>query len=321
MMKAADDADAPPASHSFGAVVAQSATMIRVLTDLERLAPSNVTLTLIGETGTGKDVLAHAIHGASGRPRGPFVIFDCGAVPPNLMESELFGHEKGSFTGAHAEHNGAFERAAGGTLFLDEIGELPLDLQPRLLRALDNRSIRRVGGTRDRTLDVRIVAATNRNLPAFVAAKQFRQDLYFRLTAAVVHLPPLRDRIDDVPLLVPRLLADLGRGSVSVAAAALEQLCEHRWPGNVRELKNTLSCALAFVADGEALQPRHLRFPDTASDHSMLDALPLGGYDLDSVEQATIKQTLVLTGGNKIRAARMLGISHSTLYEKLKRYG
>jgi transcriptional regulator with PAS, ATPase and Fis domain len=307
--------------HSFGPVVAQSPAMVDVLADLRRLAPSDVTLTLIGDTGTGKDVLAHAIHGASERARGPFVVFDCGAVPPNLMESELFGHEKGAFTGAHAEHTGAFERAAGGTLFLDEIGELALDLQPRLLRALDSRSVRRVGGTRDRRVDVRIVAATNRNLAAFVAAKQFRQDLYFRLAAAVVHLPPLRDRVDDIPLLVARLLADLGRESMRIAPDALEQLRQHRWPGNVRELKNALSCALAFVEDGEALQTRHLRFPGAVPDHSVLDALPLGGHDLDSVEQATIKQTLVMTRGNKIRAARMLGISHSTLYEKLKRYG
>ena len=320
-MAACGESATAPRSHAFGPVVAQSQAMTDVLVDLKRLAAIDVTLTLIGDTGTGKDVLAHAIHGASPRARGPFVVFDCGAVPPNLMESELFGHDKGAFTGAHAEHTGAFERAAGGTLFLDEIGELPLDLQPRLLRALDSRSVRRVGGTRDRRVDVRIVAATNRNLAAFVAAKQFRQDLYFRLAAAVIHLPPLRDRVGDIPLLVVRLLADLGRGAVRVAPEALAQLCQHPWPGNVRELKNTLSCALAFVEDGEALQPRHLRFPSAVPDHSVLDALPLGGHDLDSVEQATIKQTLVMTRGNKIRAARMLGISHSTLYEKLKRYG
>ncbi|HEY7376771.1 MAG TPA: sigma-54 dependent transcriptional regulator [Polyangia bacterium] len=313
--------DPPQATAAFGRVVARSTAMVGVLTDVARLAPSDVTLTLIGETGTGKDVLAHAIHDASPRARGPFIVFDCGAVAPNLMESELFGHEKGSFTGAHAEHTGAFERAAGGTLFLDEIGELPLDLQPRLLRALDSRSVRRVGGTRDRRVDVRIVAATNRDLAAFVALKQFRQDLYFRLAAAVLHLPPLRERRDDIPLLVGRLLADLGRESLPVAAEALEQLCAHGWPGNVRELKNTLSCGLAFVEEGEPLQPRHLRFPAAAPDRPMLDQLPLGGHDLDSVERATIKQTLAMTRGNKVRAARLLGISHSTLYEKLKRYG
>src|SRR5215831_3073358 len=238
--------DTPPPVASFGRVVAQSPAMVAVLTDLARLAPSDVTLTLIGETGTGKDVLARAVHDASRRARGPFVVFDCGAVAPTLMESELFGHEKGSFTGAHAEHEGAFERAAGGTLFLDEIGELPLDLQPRLLRALDNRSVRRVGGTRDRQLDVRIISATNRDLSALVAAKQFRSDLYFRLGAAVLHLPPLRDRMDDLSLLVDRVLRDLGAGGVAVSPEALDKLRAHGWPGNVRELKNVLECALAF---------------------------------------------------------------------------
>src|SRR4030095_8182533 len=163
------------------------------------------------------------VHDISPRAAGPFVVFDCGAVPANLVESELFGHERGAFTGAHSEHPGAFERARGGTLFLDEIGELPLELQPRLLRALDNRSVRRVGGTRDRRVDVRIIAATNRDLPALVASKHFRQDLYFRLAAAVVQVPPLRERLDDLALLVPRLLVDIGRGDVQVAAADVHQ--------------------------------------------------------------------------------------------------
>ena len=189
----------------LGRITARSSAMDEVFNAANRLAPSNVTMTLIGETGTGKDVLAHAIHDASLRPEGPFIVFDCGAVPANLVESELFGHERGAFTGAHAEHPGAFERARGGTIFLDEIGELPLDLQPRLLRVLDDRSVRRVGGTRDRQLDVRIISATNRDLSALVAAKQFRSDLYFRLGAAVIHLPPLRDRLDDLSLLIPLL--------------------------------------------------------------------------------------------------------------------
>ena len=314
--------DTPPPVASFGRVVAQSPAMVAVLTDLARLAPSDVTLTLIGETGTGKDVLARAVHDASRRARGPFVVFDCGAVAPTLMESELFGHEKGSFTGAHAEHEGAFERAAGGTLFLDEIGELPLDLQPRLLRALDNRSVRRVGGTRDRQVDVRIVAATNRDLAAFVATKQFRQDLYFRLAAAIVMLPPLRERLDDLPLLAPRLLQDLGRGDVVVTETAYTSLRAHSWPGNVRELKNVLACALAFVEPGQgALEPRHLRFIDPPSDEAVLDRLPLGGHSLSHLERAAIRQTLIAARCNKVQAARTLGIAPSTLYEKLKKYG
>jgi DNA-binding NtrC family response regulator len=309
-----------PPQQVFGKMSAFAPPMADVFAVVRRVAPTDVTLTFIGETGTGKDVFAHAVHDASPRSGGPFVVFDCGAVPGNLVESELFGHERGAFTGAHVEHEGAFERARGGTLFLDEIGELPLDLQPRLLRALDNRSVRRVGGARDRQVDVRIVAATNRDLPALVASKHFRQDLYFRLAAAVVELPALRDRLQDLPLLVPRLLADLGRGDVQVPASTLELLAGHRWPGNVRELKNTLACALAFV-DAGVLEPRHIRFVAGGSDQAMLERLPLGGQTLASLEQAAIKQTLMLTHGNKVQAARSLGIAASTLYEKLKRYG
>ena len=305
---------------SFGAAVAVSAAMNEVFAILRRLASSQVTMTLCGETGTGKDVFAHAVHDVSPRARAPFVVFDCGAVPPNLVESELFGHERGAFTGAHAEHAGAFERAQGGTLFLDEIGELPLDLQPRLLRALENRVVRRVGGSRERPIDVRIIAATNRDMPALVASRTFRQDLYFRLAAAVVHLPPLRDRLEDLPYLVERLLTDLGRPEIRLLPKALDALLAHAWPGNVRELKNVLACALAFV-DGHLLEPRHLRLNADEGRPASLDRLPLGGHSLASVEQVTILQTLALTRGNKVQAARQLGISPSTLYEKLKRYG
>jgi transcriptional regulator with PAS, ATPase and Fis domain len=309
-----------PHAQLFGRIAAASQQMLDVFAVLRRLASTDVTVTLAGETGTGKDVTAHALHEASARSAAPFVVFDCGAVPPNLVESELFGHERGAFTGAHAEHEGAFERARGGTLFLDEIGELPLDLQPRLLRALDSRSVRRVGGTRDRQIDVRIIAATNRDLAALVEAKQFRQDLYFRLAAAVVELPPLRDRLEDLPLLVPNLLGDLGRGFVHVPDATYEQLAAHRWPGNVRELKNVLAYALAFVDHG-VLEPGALRFAPAAAATSPLERLPLGGQTLATLEQIAIKQTLAVTRGNKVQAARLLGIASSTLYEKLKRYG
>ncbi|HZL19954.1 MAG TPA: sigma-54 dependent transcriptional regulator [Polyangia bacterium] len=313
----------PPLSiRSLGETFAASSVMHEVFTWVERLAPTSVTVTLTGETGTGKDVLAHLIHESSPRLADPFVVFDCGAVPPNLAESELFGHERGAFTGAHAEHPGAFERADGGTLFLDEIGELPLELQPRLLRVLDNHSMRRVGGTKDRKVDVRVVAATNRDLAAQVAAKQFRPDLYFRLAAAVIHLPPLRDRLDDLPILAPRLLSDLGHGQVVITETAFSALRAHPWPGNVRELKNVLACALAFVEPGAgALEPRHLRFIDPPADEAVLDRLPLGGHNLGQLERAAIRQTLIAARGNKVHAARALGIAPSTLYEKLKKYG
>jgi two-component system response regulator HydG len=285
---------------------------------IQPLARADVSITLMGETGTGKDVLARIIHQQSARAEGPFVVFDCGAVAANLAESELFGHERGAFTGALSAHAGAFERADGGTLFLDEIGELPLDLQTRLLRVLGNRCVRRVGGTSDRPIDVRIVAATNRDLGAEVNAGRFRQDLYFRLAAAVVQVPALRDRREDIPMLVTRLLEDLDHREIEVTAGALAVLSERPWPGNVRELKNALACAIAFL-DGQTLEARHLTLPTAPDSKASLDYLPLGGIRLDAIERVAIQQTLRQTRGNKVRAAQLLGIAPSTLYEKLKK--
>lgn len=312
--------DAPKGTRHFCGMAALSPQMHAVFDLVERLSVSDVTVTILGETGAGKDVFAHAIHDKSRRATGPFTVFDCGAVPPNLIESELFGHEKGAFTGAHADHPGAFESAQGGTLFLDEIGELPLDLQPRLLRVLDNRSVRRVGGTKERQIDVRIVAATNRDLAAQVSTKLFRQDLYFRLAAAVLHLPPLRERLEDLPLLVSRLLQDLGQAEMKVSPATYEVLSSHMWPGNVRELKNTLAYAVAF-SDHGVLEPQHIKFVESTTELNHLDRLPLAGQNLDDLERTAIRQTLLQTRGNKVQAARVLGIASSTLYEKLKRYG
>lgn len=296
-----------------------SPAMRRVFELLEPLARAEVTVTLIGETGTGKDVLARTIHQQSARAEGPFVVFDCGAVAPNLAESELLGHERGAFTGALGIHAGAFERADGGTLFLDEVGELPLDLQTRLLRVLGNRSVRRVGGTQDRPVDVRVVAATNRDLQTEVAAGRFRQDLYFRLAAAVVQIPALRERREDIPALVSRLLEDLGHREVDVTKPALDVLLARPWPGNVRELKNALACAVAFL-DGTSLEARHLRFPAAAESRRELPELRLAGLTLDRIEREAIEQTLRQTQGNKARAAEILGIAPSTLYAKLKKY-
>jgi DNA-binding NtrC family response regulator len=303
----------------LGKVVTISPVMHDILTTIGRLARTDVTLTLIGETGTGKDVLAHLLHDESPRRAEPFVVFDCSAVPSSLVESEVFGHERGAFTGAIAAHAGAFERARGGTLFLDEVGELPLDLQPKLLRVLENRCFRRVGGTRDRPLDVRIVAATNRDLAALVSTRMFREDLYFRLAAAVVSVPPLRERLDDLPFLVASLLHDLGRGDLAVPKEALQVLASHSWPGNVRELKNVLASALAFV-DGGVLEASEIRIAAPAGGVSALERLPLGGHKLESIERTAIRQTLNQTGGNKTQAAHILGIAISTLYEKLKKY-
>jgi transcriptional regulator with PAS, ATPase and Fis domain len=291
---------------------------------LARFAPSDVTVTLLGETGTGKDVLAREIHAQSSRAHGNFAVFDCGAVAHNLAESELLGHERGAFTGAVACYAGAFERSQGGTLFLDEIGELPIDLQPKLLRALESRKGRRVGGAEDRPFDVRIIAATNRDLRAEVAAGRFRRDLYFRLGSALVPVPALRERTQDLPLLVRELLNDLGRNDVQPSAEALRALQARSWPGNVRELKNVLACALAFMEASETvLDMQHVStvFDAEMADDGEVERLPLGGQKLERIERAAILQTLDQSGGNKARAAQVLGIAVSTLYEKLKKYG
>jgi transcriptional regulator with PAS, ATPase and Fis domain len=280
------------------------------------LAGTELTITLVGETGTGKDVLAQAVHEHSARANGPFVVFDCGAVAANLAESELFGYERGAFTGAVAAHTGAFERANGGTLFLDEVGELPLNLQPRLLRALENRVVQRVGGKEYRPVNLRVVAATNRDLPACVAERTFREDLFFRLSAAIVPILPLRQRTEDLPLLIPSLLQDLGRPDLEVTADTYEVLAAHGWPGNVRELKNTLASASAFV-EGTSLEPKHLMFMSPPSAPAGLDQLRLGGQTLANLERAAIEQTLAKHANNLAETAEALGISVAALQEKL----
>src|SRR5215813_6000141 len=232
---------------------------------IEKIAPTNTTVIIEGETGTGKEVVAQTIHKLSARAQGPMMVFDCGAVPENLVESELFGHERGSFTGAIMTRQGLFEMGDGGTVFLDEVGELPLDLQPKLLRALEQREIRRVGAGKPLKVDVRILAATNRNLEEEVRAGRFRQDLFYRLSVVRLILPPLRDRIEDLPLLIRHFLknhpynkAPDGSARVKqVAREAMDMLQSYRWPGNVRELVNTVERAVSF-ADGEVIEARDL---------------------------------------------------------------
>jgi DNA-binding NtrC family response regulator len=310
------------AVRAFGRVVSRSPGMHDTIDTLERLARSDVTVSLVGETGSGKDVIAHGLHAQSARSDGPLVIFDCGSVASTLAESELLGHERGAFTGAVATHPGAFERANGGTLFLDEIAELPLALQPRLLRALESRRVRRVGGKVDHRVDVRVICATHRDLRAEVAAGRFREDLFFRLAVAVVRVPPLRERIDDLPELVHGLLADLGRPDLRVAERTLDKLRGHPWPGNVRELKNALTCAVAYLDVGATvLEPSHVALQAAPPDPDSSASLPLAGQALDQIERAAIRQTLEQARGNKAHAARSLGIAVSTLYEKLKKYG
>jgi transcriptional regulator with PAS, ATPase and Fis domain len=302
----------------FASVVGSSPALRRTCALLAKLAPTELTVTLIGETGTGKDVLARAVHACSPRAAMPFFVFDCGAVAPTLIESELFGHKKGSFTGAVAEHRGAFERAQGGTLFLDEIGELSLDLQPKLLRVLERRSLQPVGGTGEVSVDVRILAATNRDLESRVREGKFRDDLYFRLSMALIPVPPLRERREDLSALVESFLTEIGR-PLRVLPETLAILERHDWPGNVRELKNVIAGA-AVLASGPELEPKHLALFKPQHRAPSIDALPLAGQTLETIEQAAIEQTLKRFDGNKTKAAHALGIAASTLYEKIRKY-
>ncbi|HEU0031185.1 MAG TPA: sigma 54-interacting transcriptional regulator [Kofleriaceae bacterium] len=250
----------PSRSDRCAGLIGGNARMREIYTIIEKIAPTATTVVIDGETGTGKEVVAQAIHSLSPRSRNDLVVFDCGAVPPNLIESELFGHEKGSFTGAMMTRQGLFEQADGGTLFLDELGELPLDLQPKLLRALEQREVRRVGSTKAAKVDVRIIAATNRNLEDEVRAGRFRQDLFYRLSVVRLHLPSLRERADDIPLLVNHFLEtgsyNRGAGGTqkvrAVANDAMAALQNYPWPGNVRELVNVIERAVSFC-DSELL--------------------------------------------------------------------
>jgi two-component system, NtrC family, response regulator GlrR len=308
----------------FGPMVGVSTAMRATFAALESAARAEATVLLLGETGTGKDVAAAAIHEASAREGGPFVIVDCGAIVGPLLESELFGHEKGAFTGAVRDRAGAFERASGGTLFLDEIGELEPELQPKLLRALEARRIRRVGGNDALPVDVRVIAATNRNLQGEVNAQRFRSDLYYRLAVLEIRLPPLRERPEDLPLLISEILAALGMGRSEAGRALLDdkslaELSRHPWPGNVRELRNHVERALALRAPPPLDAPAELPpLPFTDG------ALPLRQAREGCVrvfEQQYLERLLRRHKNNVAAAARAAGIDRVHLHRLLSRSG
>jgi len=294
---------------SFGELLGASREMRLVYAILERVAPTEVTVLIQGETGTGKDVAARAIHAASRRARGPFVPVDCSTIPESLFESELFGHVKGAFTGATGDRAGAFEEASGGTLFLDEIGELPLGQQAKLLRAIETRAVRPVGGARTIPVDVRVIAATNRPLARAVNEGTFREDLYYRLAVVEVTMPPLRARAEDVPELARHFLARLGITDAAVAADLGRRLGARAFPGNVRELRNFVerSVALGFLPEGAAPAPP----PTTDAPRVPVD-LPLRDARdawTASFEAAYVTAMLERTGGNVTRAAELSGVS------------
>ncbi|MBP2677427.1 MAG: Flagellar regulatory protein FleQ [Deltaproteobacteria bacterium] len=317
--------DAPTAigEAPFG-LIGGSAHVRRLVATIRRVAASDVPVLIEGETGSGKELVARGIHDASARRERPFIVVNCGAISPELIESELFGHEKGAFTGATAQRKGAFELANGGSIFLDEIGELPVALQPKLLRALEQKEVKRVGGNDLLLADVRILAATNRNLREEIARKMFREDLYFRIGAITVSIPPLRDRREDVAPIARHFLAGMENppsGALPVLSpAALDAMISHDWPGNVRELRNAIQRAVVMAESAE-LTGHDFSFLRRAAEPETGTETPSGLSRWEQAERTNILGELARQMGNKTKAARELGIAKSTLFEKLKKYG
>jgi DNA-binding NtrC family response regulator len=312
----------PSARDQFGPVHGASLAMRQLFGILERVAPTDATLLIQGETGTGKDLVARAIHDASPRAARPLVVLDCSAISPDLVASELFGHTEGAFTGASRRREGAFEEASGGTIFLDEIGELPLDVQPKLLRVLENREVRPLGSNRTVAVDVRIVAATHRDLARMVDAGRFREDLYFRLAVVRVDLPPLRQRTEDLPGLTAALLAGMKSrfGPPEIGPEALSILASQSWPGNVRELRNVLERTIA-LASGPRIEAADLMLTSGAGRAATGPAFDVEGRTLEEIEKEVIRRTMARAHGSQKEMARLLGIHPNTLREKLRRYG
>jgi len=328
----------------FGDVLGSAPPMRRLFALLAKAAVTEATILVTGETGTGKEAIAEAVHQMSRRAKGPFVVVDCGSIPHDLIASELFGHAKGSFTGAGANKQGLIEAANRGTLFLDEIGELALDLQPQLLRVLDRRSVRRVGETQTIDVDIRVIAATHRDLRAMVRAGQFREDLYYRLAVVATHVPPLRDRKSDLPALATWFAERMGRGSFAQSPALLELLARHDWPGNVRELRNVVERALslgnAALADLAEITERG---DGSAAQSALADAAPprpaasAGGATtpdvlelpfkeakaalVESFERDYLRALLARHRGNISRAASEAGIDRNYIHRLVKKYG
>jgi DNA-binding NtrC family response regulator len=311
----------------FGAAIGQSLPMRSIFGMLERIAKTEATVLLEGETGTGKDVLARAIWTESARAQGPFVVVDCGAVSYSLIESELFGHERGAFTGAVAARQGAFELADTGTLFLDEIGELPLDVQPKLLRVLETREFRRVGGNKTVKSDVRVVAATKRNLLREVQAGKFREDLYFRLAVVPITVPSLRARREDIPMLVEHILKASG-GGLSVSDETMQGLSAHDWPGNIRELRNVLDRAIYMAKATGNLELHLVSLPMSSSGTGevfQFDAAKSyretrAKFDAD-FERRYVKWLLSRHAGNVSAAAREAKMDRKHLHDMAKKHG
>lgn len=298
--------------------------MKKVLEIVERVAKTNATVLILGESGTGKEVIANTIHYNSDRRDKPYVKVNCGAIPENLIESELFGYEKGAFTGATSRKIGKFEKAQGGTIFLDEIGELGLSMQVNLLRVLQEREFERVGGNETVKVDIRVIAATHKDLFKMVQEGSFREDLYYRLNVIPIELPALRDRKEDIPLLIEHFLKhygkEIGRKNLSISKEAMEKLIQYKWSGNIRELENMIERLVIFV-DGDLIEERHLPsevFMPTEMNNYF--KLPETGVNLEEVEKSLITQALKISNGNQTHAAKLLGITRHTLIYRIEKY-
>ncbi len=319
-------------------IVGEDPKLKHVTVALHRAAATDTTVLIEGESGTGKELVARALHVLSPRADGPFVAINCAAIPETLLETELFGHEKGAFTGAATRKPGKFELAHRGTLFLDEIGDLPLTLQAKILRALEEKRFERVGGTVSLQVDVRVVAATNRNLKAAVAARQYREDLYFRLSVFPITIPPLRERPDDIPMLakyfIDRFCRDLNKSPLAFAASAIDEMRAYRWPGNVRELQNCIERAV-ILTEGDTIHARHLNLSTNPAvtappvpEDSPWTHIDLTGTMADAtrrvvseVERRKLEQAMKEAGGNKGRAAEILQMPFKLVISKLRDHG
>ena len=307
-------------------IIGRSKPMSALLDMVHTIAPSDATVLVTGESGTGKELIAKAIHAASRRAQGPYMPVNCAAITESLLESELFGHEKGAFTGADKRHEGYFIKADGGTIFLDEIGEMPLSMQVKLLRVIQEREVLRVGGNEAIPVNVRIIAATNRDLLQETASGTFREDLYYRLNVVSLALPPLRERQDDIPLLAQHFMTKFAeKNSKPVKGftpGAMNRLVRYAWPGNVRELENVVERAIMLLM-GEHISERELpeRLLTTPQVESIADAFSMDTLTLEDVEHVVIRETLKRFDGNKTEAAKVLGITRKTLHAKLQKYG
>jgi two-component system NtrC family response regulator len=311
----------------FRSLVGSSAAMEKVFGVVRKVADTEASVLITGESGTGKELIARSIHAQSGRRSGPFIAINCAAIPRDLLESELFGHVKGAFTGAIKDKTGRFALADGGTLFLDEVGELPLELQPKLLRALQERTVEPVGGTKEQKLDVRVVAATNLDIEKAIVEGVFREDLYYRLAVIPIHLPPLRQRRDDIPLLLRHFCIKHGAANVTFDRQSLAALAGYAWPGNVRELENTVE-RLLILRNADTISfddlPDKIRnngaAPGTAARPGSVINLPDEGYSLEQLEREVVVQALERNGWNQTAAARFLRIPRHTLIYRMEKY-